>query len=192
MDRRAVIALLALIGPVLTSCASRPQDPQEFLDEKSASTTLVAAKPLVFARDRSDVAAHARDYATLVAVEVDQSGDYGEYMILYRWSTVDRRMAAPPPSNAGELRLIADGRVIDLPPLERLPVGLQHRRLLHLPAHGDVVPRAYRVDADVLNSLAASRVVILRMPQESLDTPFTLWEDGRGELTRFLQRAAAP
>jgi hypothetical protein len=30
------------------------------------------------------------------------------------------------------------------------------------------------------------------MPQEPLDTPFTLFEDGRSALTQFLQRAVAP
>ena len=68
----------------------------EIFDEETGSTLLVVSKPLVFARDRSDVAAHARDYATLVAVEDDRSGQYTQYLLLYRWSTVDRRMSPPP------------------------------------------------------------------------------------------------
>ena len=160
-----VLALTAL-----TSCANLPPAAHEILDEQSASTMLVATKPLVFARERSDVAAHARDYATLVAVEVDRSGDYGEYLLLYRWSTVDRRMAAAPATDA----------------------GLRQRRALHVPDHGDVIPRAYRVDVATLHFIAASREVIVRMPQEPLDTPFRLWEDGRRSLTQFLRQAAAP
>ena len=182
-----VLALTAL-----TSCANLPPAAHEILDEQSASTMLVATKPLVFARERSDVAAHARDYATLVAVEVDRSGDYGEYLLLYRWSTVDRRMAAAPATDAGALRLIADGRVIDFKPLEQLPVSLRQRRALHVPDHGDVIPRAYRFDVATLHFIAASREVIVRMPQEPLDTPFRLWEDGRRSLTQFLRQAAAP
>jgi hypothetical protein len=185
-------ALLASLI-VLPSCTTQPAaDSSEIFDEETAMTELVAATPMVFARERSDVAAHARDYATLVAVEVDRSGEYGEYLLLYRWSTVDRRMSPPPARDAGKLRLFADGREIDLPPLDRLPVNMQQRRALHVPAHGDIVAHAYQVDASLLQFIAASRDLVLRMPQESLDTPFTLWADGRGSLQRFLERAAAP
>lgn len=186
-----VALILALTA--LPSCAARPpaRSPELF-DEQSASTLLVVARPCVFARERSDVAAHARDYATLVAVEEDRSGEYNQYLLLYRWSTVDRRMSPPPGPEAGEMRILADGRPIDLTPLDRLPVSLKQRRALHVPDHGDAVPRAYRVDSSMLRYIAASRELTLRMPQEPLDTPFTVWEDGRGALMQFLQGAAAP
>src|SRR6202022_5114063 len=96
-----VVLILALI--VLPACTSLPPS-HEILDEQSGNTLLVAAAPLVFARDRTDVAAHARDYATLVAVEVDHSGTYTDYLLLHRWSTVDTRMSAPPGPEAGEMR----------------------------------------------------------------------------------------
>ena len=183
--------VLILISGALASCtAQTPPASREIFDERTASTFLVAGSPLVFARARSDIAAHARDYATLVPVEIDTSGDYGQYLILYRWSTVDPRMSPPPGPAAGELRILADGRVIDMKPLDTLPLGLEKRRELLVPNHGDVVPRAYKFDVETLNFIAGSRDITLRMPQETLDTPFTLWEDGRGALKQFLQRAA--
>jgi hypothetical protein len=186
-----VALLLALTA--LASCTTRPtKGSTEIFDEQSASTLLVVAKPLVFARERSDVAAHSRDYATLVAVEDDRSGQYTQYLLLYRWSTVDRRMSPPPGPDEGELKILADGRTIDLKPLDRPPTSLAQRRALHVPEHGDVVYRSYRVDSATLQFIAASRDLALRMPQEPLDTPFTLWEDGRGELAQFLKRAVAP
>ena len=189
-----VVLLLAL---ALASCTSQPPQrptasPREIFDEESGSTLLVVSKPLVLARERSDVAAHARDYATLVAVEDDRSGEYTQYLLLYRWSTVDRRMSPPPGPDEGELKILADGRTIDLKPLERPPTSLEQRRALHVPEHGDVVYRSYRVDSAMLQFIAASQEISLRMPQELLDTPFTLWEDGRGELAQFLKRAVAP
>ena len=77
------------------------QPSHEIFDERTGNTLLVVPKPLVFARERTDVAAHERDYATVVAVEIDQSGKYSEYLLLYRWSTVDRRMSPPPDPLAG-------------------------------------------------------------------------------------------
>src|SRR5271165_1075599 len=118
----SVALIVALI--LLPGCAGqRAASPNEILDEQSGNTLLVVAKPLVFARDRTDVAAYARDYATLVAVEVDHSGKYEDYLLLYRWSTVDARMSAPPDPNAGELKVLAEGRAIDLKPLAEMPIS---------------------------------------------------------------------
>jgi len=196
--RVALLLALTALAP-LTSCATQPPhgppskaNSTEIFDEESGSTLLVVSKPLVFARDRSDVSAHARDYATLVAVEDDRSGQYTQYLLLYRWSTVDRRMSSPPGPDEGEIKILADGRTIDLHPLERPPTSLAQRQALHVPEHGDLVYRAYRVDSAMLHYIADSRELTVRMPQESLDTPFTVWEDGRGSLTEFLQRAVAP
>ncbi|MFI4891471.1 MAG: hypothetical protein ACHQIL_13155 [Steroidobacterales bacterium] len=187
--RFAMIGVLA----ALAACASRPPAaPREILDEQSANTLMVVAAPIVFARERSDVAARAHDFATVVAVEIDASGVYSPYLLLYRWSTVDPRMSPPPPAGAGALRIIADGRVVDLSPLDRFPVGLAKNRELSVPNHGDVLARAYKVDVATLRFIAASREIMLRLPQEPLDIPFRLWEDGRGALGEFVSRAATP
>jgi hypothetical protein len=186
------VALILVLTALAACSTAPPKSSHEIFDEQSASTLLVAGAPLVFARERSDVTAHARDYATLVAVEIDISGEYGQYLLLYRWSTVDRRMSPPPSADAGELRIYVDGRTIDLTPLARMPVDLLQRRGLHVPDHGDVVAHAYRVDVATLHFLATSHELTVRMPQEPLDTPFTLFEDGRGALALFLQRAVAP
>ena len=187
------LALLLALTTLFACTGLRAAQPShEIFDERTGNTLLVVAKPLVFARERTDVAAHERDYATVVAVEIDQSGKYNEYLLLYRWSTVDRRMSPPPDPQAGELKILADGRVIDLMPLEQLPVGLSRRRELHLPEHGDVVTRAYLVDVSTLRFIAESRELAVRMPQESLDTPFAMWEDGRKALGQFLQRSGSP
>ena len=191
---------LILVLTALASCTVPPRvashraraASHEIFDEETGSTLLVVSKPLVFARERSDVAAHSRDYATIVAVEDDRSGSYTQFLLLYRWSTVDRRMSPPPGPEEGELKIVADGRTIDLKPLERPPTSLTQRRALHVPEHGDVVYRSYRVDPAMLHFIAASHELTLRMPQELLDTPFTLWEDGRSALTQFLTRAVAP
>ena len=101
MHIRAALILALLALPACSSSLRPPAASREILDEQSGTTLTVVAAPLVFARERTDVAAHARDYATLVAVEIDNSGKYRTYLLLYRWSTVDRRMSAPPDPSAG-------------------------------------------------------------------------------------------
>ena len=186
-------AVLLMVLTALASCASRPPAAsQEIFDESDASTLLVAAKPIVFARERSDLAAFAHDYATLVAVEIDISGDYSDYLLVYRWSTVDRRMLPPPDPAGGALRIIADGRVFNFKPIDKLPVNFAQRRELHMPKRDDVVPRGYKVDAETLHFIATSEDLSLRMPQEPFDVPFKLFEDGRRALLEFLRPAFAP
>jgi len=187
----SVTLIAALI--VLPACSGvqRAQS-QEIFDEQTGNTLLVVAKPLVFARARTDVAAYARDYATLVAVEVDISGKYSDYLLLYRWSTVDPRMSPPPDPSEGELKILAEGREIDLKPQEQLPVSLSRRKQLHVPDQGAVIAYAYKVDAATLRFIASSRELTIRMPQELLDTPFRMWEDGRMALAQFAAHAAAP
>jgi hypothetical protein len=185
--------LFAFIPLLLGACGSTPAAPgREIFDEQTGNTWTVVSKPIVFARERTDVAAHARDYATLVAVEVDHSGTFKDYLLLHRWSTVDKRMSPPPAPDAGELHLLSEGRELNLKPLPSLPIGVDSRRDLHVPAHGAAVTYAFAVDQDTLRFIAASRVLKLRMPQESLDTPFQIWEDGRGALSEFLHQTSAP
>ncbi len=186
-----IIALCSVLA--LAACAASPSKPgEELFDEQTGNTVTVVSEPIVFARERNDVAAYARDYVTLVAVEVDHSGQFKDYLLLYRWSTVDKRMLPPPDPSAGKVRLVSEGRELDLDPLESMPVGLGSGRDLHLPPHGEAIVHGYAVDLNVLRFIAASRTLILQMPQETLDTPFTLWQDGRRALGRFVHQTSSP
>jgi hypothetical protein len=176
-----LMALLTLGGCV----GSHAPLTREILDEQSGNTLIVASSPLVFARARTDVAAHARDYATLVAVEIDNAGSFSDFLLLYRWSTVDRRMSSPPDPDQGELHILADGRDIELEPLAQVPISLAKRQELYVPPHGDLVAHAYRADVATLRYIASSRRLIVRLPQERLDTPFALFQDGRRALGDF-------
>jgi hypothetical protein len=188
--RLSVTLILAL--SVLPACSSAPRaHPQEIFDEQTGNTLLVVAKPLVFARARSDVAAFGRDYATLVAVEVDISGKFSDYLLLYRWSTVDPRMSPPPAAGQGDLKILADGREIDFKPLQHMPIDLSQRKHLYVPEQGAVISHAYKVDAATLRYISSSRDLAVRMPQEQFNTPFEVWEDGRPALAQFAARAAA-
>jgi hypothetical protein len=187
------LRLMPLVLLLLNACAGSPAGPgREIFDEQTGNTLTVVSKPIVFARERTDVAAYARDYATLVAVEVDHSGTYKNYLLLYRWSTVDERMLPKPDPDAGALRLLGDGRRLDLQPLPATPIAVGANRDLHVPRHGAPLIRAFEVDQASLRYIASTRALSLQMPQEQFDAPFQLWEDGRGALGEFLRQTSAP
>ena len=189
--RTCMLLAVLLAGLAIAACVSAPPTAtRELLDERSGSTLAIVAEPLVFARQRTDVAAFARDYVTLVAVEANNAGKFTEYLLLYRWSTVDRRMAPLSSPEAGQLVIQAEGRIIDLKPLPGMPVDLSRREELHVPDSADLVTHAYQIDVATLRFIAGSRELSLRLPQESLTTPFELWRDGRAALSEFAQRAS--
>jgi hypothetical protein len=184
MRIRPLHVVLFALAAAMGACTSMPgtRGPTEFLDEKTAATVSVAAKPLVFARERTDLAAHARDYVTLVGAAVDRSGAVDYFLFAYFWSTVDRRdtqVGSPP---EGEFTIAADDRRI-LPHLEghstqdagvgsavRAPPG--HRWSLNV----------YRTDITTLRYLGeAQRLGVIT---SSAPEPITydLWDDQRSAL----------
>jgi len=187
---RMVAGLAAAL--LLPACA--PLDrltPQEHLDKRSGDTLLVVNQALVFARERSDVAVRARDYVTLVAVEADRAGQFSAYLLAYRWSTVDRRMAALPSAEAGELHIFADGREIVLRPLPKLPAALQDADRLHAPREAQYVLWGYATDLGTLSYVAASQSVTVSFPREPLPLEFALWEDGRASMRELADRGTS-
>ena len=51
----------------------------------------MAPGSLVFARERPELAVHARDYITLVPLDVNRMGKHSLYFYVYVWSTIDKR-----------------------------------------------------------------------------------------------------
>lgn len=187
MHIRRYVMLAALV--LLPGCAELPSGAsQAILDQQSGNTLLLVTRPLVFARRRADVAAEfARDYATMVAVELDVAGKYSDYLLVYRWSTVDKRMSPLPDSGSGALQIEADGRKVTLPALEQLPVDVAGREDLYYPQHADVAAFAYKIDIAMLRFIALSHRIDVRMPQEPLQLPFELMQDGRASLAQFVR-----
>jgi hypothetical protein len=184
--RIPLAVFLAALFATVPGCASAPpRAPTELLDEQTGATLVVVAEPLVLARARVDVAANARDYLTLVAVEANRAGKYSQYLLVHRWSTVDRRMAALPGATAGRLIIEADGRVLEFKPLQPMPAALVRRDHVFMPEDADAVSWAYDVDMATLAYLAASHEFSVRLPDDTLDSPFTLWRDGRAALRAF-------
>lgn len=117
--RRAWAPLLAtavLVG--CTSPAVQGDGGREYLDEQTAATVTVGAPVMVFARERPELAVHARDYLTLVPVDVNRGGVHSQYFVGYAWSTIDKRPVGDETEAPARFELVADGRRIPLDNLE--------------------------------------------------------------------------
>jgi hypothetical protein len=176
----------------VAACSSLPPSPRELLDEHTGATVTVVGAPILFALERHGAPASAHDYLTLVAVQNDDAGKYTELLLMYRWSAFFGPVPAPPEQSTGELLIDIDGQAIRLQPLERLPPGLPRPKELFVPDTTDAAMRAYVTDLQTMTRIAMSHELTVRLPQESLDAPFTLWRDGRPALAQFVKQLSGP
>lgn len=186
---RRIARLAWATGVILlvTACAAPERRVAGYLDEQTAVTVTSVAEPLVFARGRSDLASHARDYATLAAVSVNRSGEYEHLLLVYLWSTVDPRLADA--AGKGEqLLLFADDRAIRLIRDERDARAAGISRRLHAPAGSRAPARVYRIDPAALAYIARSARLRLQVDDDAGHL-FELWKDGRAALSALAGRA---
>jgi hypothetical protein len=119
--RQARAGRLASVAVALLAAGCATPDSvsgeHEYLDEITAATVTVGSPTLVFARERPELAVHARDYLTLVPVDVNRAGTHSQYFYAYVWSTLDKRGLADESTVAWRFDLVADGRRIALTPV---------------------------------------------------------------------------
>ena len=148
---------------------------REYLDAQTAATVTVGGPALVFARERPDLAVHARDYLTLVPVDVNRSGQHAQYFVGYAWSTIDKRSLADEPAAPPRFELVADGRRI---PLLQHPGSLRELGLGEAPVPPParsatlLVAPASREQQDFVLAAADVRAVLLR---DSGSARYELW-----------------
>src|SRR5882757_10860017 len=174
--------VLTIVSLCLLACkAAAPRHPSEYLDPVTAAMVSSVTAPLIFARAHPDVAANARQYATVVGASVNRSGHYEYVLLVYIWSTVDARLGAG--AHPGEtVVFLADERAIRLQRDGRSlkEVGIAKPLLRPLYYRGS--PRVYKTDRDTLRFIASARHVRLQLEGDQDARPFDIWTDGRRQL----------
>lgn len=92
---RIVRDFLLALTLVLAACSGATPLVIQALDAGSGVTVLRSTTPLIFYRDNSAYAAHARDFVYMGPVEVNNMGARSHYLWLGIWSTIrdDERLA---------------------------------------------------------------------------------------------------
>lgn len=177
--RLATAFLLLAVG----ACASRPPEgTRQYLDEKSAATVTVAQGSLVFARDRPELAVHARDYLTLVPIDVNRMGTHVIYFYSYVWSTIDERGPRAGIEATSTYEIVADDRRIPLLPVKGTPgdLGLEEPPL-RAPSKSARLLIA-RTDRETLAFLAAADSIRVVELQNGVSERYELWSGNPGSL----------
>jgi hypothetical protein len=176
------------IAVALGACASATVSPGEYLDESTAATITVVAKPLVFAHERPELAAHARDYVTLVAASVNRGGAIEHYIFAYLWSTVDDRNRNGVPLAADNLAIAANDRRIN-PQLaghssKEVGVGSAVRA----PPGRHWTLNVYKTDVATLGFIAEARNLAVITGSAEGPVTYESWDDQRRSLGGLVRR----
>ena len=184
MRCRLIALCLGLLVAGSAGCTFPAQRPPEYLDPDTAALITTVSTPIVFARTHNDVAANARQYATVAAVSINRSGRYEYVLLVYLWSTLDPRLGIDRHPGQNVI-LLADDRAIRLVRDSRSMHEVGISTPLHAPEHIRGQPRIYRTDRETLQFLAGARRVRLLLEGDEDPRPFDIWTDGRRELAQF-------
>lgn len=183
------LALALAHALTLTACSGgAARRPAEYLDPVTAASVASVAAPIVFARAHQDVAANARQYATVVGASVNRSGRYEYLLLVYIWSTVDPRLGADV-HPADNLILLADDRGVRLARDGRSLREAGIAKSLERPLHSRGPPRVYRVDQATMRFIASAHRLRLQLEGDGDTRPFEIWRDGRRELAQLAAAA---
>lgn len=187
MDRRSLMfAALAAGFCATTGFAAQGA----LLDRRTGATLQLSTRPWMLALDQPHLAAHARDYIALYAVEINIAGKRAYHLAAFLWSTVPgrERYAGDKPV----LQLRAADRELKLDPLGRTPrdMGISQWPLKP-PGHGAVLA-IYEVDEALLRAMATEvRLLVRPTTDASLpeDVWFEVWRSGAAAFAEFRSRA---
>lgn len=189
-DRRHTLraaAALALfsISAQLTGCVTAdPAAVSNYLDEQTAATVTVGGTGTVFGRARTEYAINARDYVTVMPVDVNRAGTHRLYFYCYVWSTIDKPNAT---ERAATFEIVADGRQIPLAPAEGTLRALGFGQYPAEPPALNALPLVSPTTREVLSYLSRAKDVSLVATRNGLAERYDLWTDQRGAIDTFLQ-----
>ena len=184
-----------LVGAVLAACTATgyagSNDLFVTLDQRTGTTQQITREPWVLALDQPHLAAHARDYIALNAVEISNAGKRHQYLAAFYWSTVPGRNDFAGDSPA--LHLLIDDRDLTLAPISQSvrDAGISEWPM-RLPGR-DAKLVLYDADAQLLRQIATA-VRLRAKPQPVADLPadiwFEPWRDGRASFRAFASQVA--
>ena len=183
--QRLILSALVLAALLVGSLPAQAQRPRTVLDPQTGATLALAAEPWLFARDQPHLAAYARDYVGLYAVDINTAGAHRPFLAVFFWSTIDRRKGFAGQAPRVELR-VDDRRVLLTPGSESArDLGISAWPLT--PPGKGAVFQVYAVDATLLRQLAESRFTSVRLLDDidGDDEPLLTWKEGRRALAEF-------
>jgi hypothetical protein len=185
--------LAALVLCLLAAARSPAADDstREYVDEITAASITTSTDTLVFARERTDLAVNARDYITLLPVEINRTGTRSCFWSGYLWSTIDRRNRKPWLAEGDELVLLADGRPIRLRITGKTLKDQGAAQPISPSPSRTAIPVLFTTTPEEIAYVAHASEVRVELLHAGTSEPFVLWK-GKPELLRAFSEHVAP
>jgi len=182
--------VIVQIVVALGACASARDSvgPSEYLDQTTAATISVVAKPLVFAHERPDLAVRARDYVTLAGASVNRGGAIEYYIFAYLWSTLDNRNRGGAPLTADSLTIAADDRRISPQLVGHSSQEAGVGSAIRAPPGHHWTLNVYKTDVATLAFIAEARHLAVITSSPEGPVTYEPWDDQRRALRGLVRR----
>lgn len=171
---------LVLLHLGLAGCATRTVEPREYLDETTAATITVVAEPWIFASQRSNGSTQERDFLSLYAIDVNRMGQHRQYFAVLHWWP-----SGIGPQQAPRLMLQTEDKSLSLEATRDDPRSLGISQPLTQASIGEGQWWYFPVDKQLLATVAAARDLRASYAIDGQQTAYTIWRDGREELTEL-------
>jgi hypothetical protein len=184
--------LAALVLCLLAAARSPAADDatREYVDEITAASITTSTDALVFARERTDLAVNARDYITLLPVEINRTGTRTCFWSGYLWSTIDRRSRQSWLAEGDELVLLADGRPIRLRMTGKTLKDQGAAQPISPSPARTALPVLFAATAEEIAYVAQANEVRVELLHSGTNEPFVLWKGKPGSLRGFSEHIA--
>lgn len=147
---------------ITNGCSSNIDLVTNKLDPRTSVTITHTQSPLIFYRDVSGRAAHARDYVYLAPIGVNRSGMYRHYLWLGIWSTMDDVQPGRSRDGFESIVVFADGEPLPLEISGWTPEAIGASEPVYLKPVASAADAYYEVAIDQLRLIAEAKDVRLQ------------------------------
>ena len=183
------IFLCAAAAILLAACGGSKPLVQDGLDPRTGATVTHTSKPVIFFRDRSAYAAHARDYVYIGPIEVNNMGQRRYFLWLGVWSTNKNSGRAAVQDDFETVVIFADGEPLDLHVAGWSPATIGVSESVYVKPVALAIDAYYGVTIDQIRVIAEARDLEIRTGPSAGDH-YQAWESSESatdSLREFVQ-----
>jgi len=169
------IAILLIAG-ICAGCNSSSELVREKLDPETVVTITMASAPMIFYRDNSAHAAHARDFVNVGPVRINSMGRIRFFLWLGIWSTIPSSPPTDQRDGFESITFFADGE-----PLQLTIAGWDGHAIgvsesTYVKPVASAATAYYEVTIDQVRLIAEARDLRI-LTSGSLQSGFELWDN---------------
>lgn len=169
---------------LLSSCAGGGTYTANKLDSITGVTITYSQAPMVFYRDQSGKAAHARNFVQLAPLEINRMGEFRYFLWLGVWNTLQDAGAGESRDGFESIVIFADGEPLSLELSGWSAAAIGASEPVYLKPVSSAADAYYEVTIDHLRVIAAANDVRI-LTTGPKPRSFDLWDQQRAARTSF-------